>query len=452
MEHGMVLVWLVVTILLILVLIMKFKMNAAVAMFIAGMFMGVVNGTGWLATVQAITAGFGSTMTSIGLSIGFGVILGQLVADTGAVQVIADTMLKVFGEKRADTALGVTGFIVSIPVFFDVGFVIMMPLARALARASKSKSLPTFIASLGIGLGIAHCFVPPTPGPLAAAELMGVPMGIMIGFGILIGFPTFLITCFIYNNILLKIPGYWNPETCEQTPSEEELAKIEKMEKELIKSDNLPSFGASMFPIFLPIILILVGTVWALFAEVPDIVNAIASKELAMVLGVFAAMLLCKGRLTQKEVEHSFNVAMEATGLILLITGMGGALGNVLTVAGVGEALNELMGIIQMPVLLFTWVVGAIIRLAQGSGTVAMITAIGIVATMGDLGAAPVLVTLSACSGAMVAGHLNDSGYWVVTNVGGLTVEGGLKVYTMYCTINAVVSLILIMIASIFVH
>ena len=111
MEHGMVLVWLVVTILLILLMIMKFKLNAAVAMFVASMFMGVVNGTGWLATVQAITAGFGSTMTSIGLSIGFGVILGQLVADTGAVQVIADTMLKVFGEKRADTALGVTGFI-----------------------------------------------------------------------------------------------------------------------------------------------------------------------------------------------------------------------------------------------------------------------------------------------------------------------------------------------------
>ena len=451
MEHGMVLVWLIVTILLILVMIMKFKLNAAVAMFIASMFMGVINGVGWQATVKAITGGFGNTMASIGMSIGFGVILGQLVSDTGAVQVIADTMLKVFGEKRADTALGCTGFIVSIPVFFDVGFVILMPLAKALAQASKTKKLPTFIVALGAGLCVAHCFIPPTPGPLAAAELMSVSVGTMIAFGVIIGFPTFIITCLIYNKIILNIPGYWNPETCQRALSAEEEAALEAQRAELMKDrSKLPGFGASLVPIFLPIVLILIGTVMAIFTEVPDIINAIASKEVAMLIGVFAAMLLCKGRLTQKEVEHSFNVAMEATGLILLITGMGGALGNVLTVAGVGTALNELMEIISMPPMIFTWMVGVIIRLAQGSGTVAMITAVGIVATMGDLGVAPVWLTLAACSGAMFCGHLNDSGYWVVTNVGGLTVEGGLKTYSVYTSICSVVLFLIVFVLSMF--
>jgi len=165
------------------------------------------------------------------------------------------------------------------------------------------------------------------------------------------------------------------------------------------------------------------------------------------------AMFQCRNRLTGDEMAHSFNSAMATSGMILLLNGLGGAIGGVLTAAGVGDALNEMMTLVHLPVLLFIWFTAAMIRLAQGSGIVAMITASGIVAAMGgNLGVNMTMAALAAGYGAMFAGHLNDSGYWVITNVGGLTVEGGLKTYTVYTAILSVVGLILISVLSLFVR
>lgn len=165
MGDPMVILWLVVAIAVILVLIIKFKMNAAIAMFIGALVLGIACNLGMAGTVSTISSGFGSTMTSIGLSVGFGVMLGQLVADVGAVQTLANGLLKLFGEKKADYAMGSTGFIVSIPVFYDVGYVILMPLAKTLAKKSTQKILPHFVGGLTAGLGIAHTFIPPRPAP-----------------------------------------------------------------------------------------------------------------------------------------------------------------------------------------------------------------------------------------------------------------------------------------------
>ena len=462
MGNPIILLWLVVAIAIILVLILKFKMNAAIAMFIGALFMGIASGVGMTATVGAISTGFGNTMKSIGLSVGFGVMLGQLVADVGAVQTIANGLVKVFGEKKSDYAMGCTGFIVSIPVFYDVGYVILMPLAKTLAKENTQKILPHFVGGLVAGLGIAHTFIPPTPGPMTGGELMGVPIGVTIAVGIAIGLPTFLISMFIYNHVFLSRKGFWNPETCEEHDPVLE-AEAAQRAKELMKDESkLPGMFASILPIALPIVLILINTVWGAIVGknadgvslVPDFIQMIGSKEFAMVCGTIAAMAVClmKHRMDLKQVEKSIGVAVGAAGTVLLITGAGGGLGQVLTAAGVGTVLENILRSVNMPIILFVWLIAALLKVAQGSGTVAMITALGIVASMGTLGANPVLIAMAGFSGTLCGAHVNDSAFWITTKISGLTTQGGFKTYTLMCFLESVVSLVIIFVASIFIH
>lgn len=462
MQGNIILLWLVIAIAIILVLILKFKMNAAIALFIGALFMGIASGVGMNATVGAISTGFGSTMKGIGLSVGFGVMLGQLVADVGAVQTIANGLLRVFGEKRADYAMGSTGFIVSIPVFYDVGYVILMPLAKTLSNKTTQKILPHFVGGLVAGLGIAHTFIPPTPGPMTGGELMGVPIGVTIAVGIAIGLPTFIISMFLYEKLFLSRKNFWNPATCEEHDPVAE-AEAEARAKELMRDESkLPGMFASILPIAMPIVLILIGTVWGAVvgknAEgvslVPDFVQMISTKEFAMVAGVIAAMVVClsKHRMDMKQVEKSVSVAVGAAGTVLLITGAGGGLGQVLTAAGVGDVLKNILGSINMPVILFVWLIAAMLKVAQGSGTVAMITALSIVASMGALGANPVLIAMAGFSGTLCGAHVNDSAFWITTKISGLTTLGGFKTYTLVCFIQSVVSLVIIFAASLFFH
>lgn len=462
MGDPIILLWLVIAIVIALVLIIRFKMNAAIAMFIGALVLGIASGLGMAKTVSTISSGFGSTMVSLGISVGFGVMLGQLVADVGAVQTIANGLLKVFGEKKADYAMGSTGFIVSIPVFYDVGYVILTPLAKTLAKDSTKKILPHFIGGLVAGLGIAHTFIPPTPGPMTGGELMGVPIGVTIAVGIAIGLPTFLISMFIYNNLFLARKGFWNPATCEEHDPALE-AEAEARAKELMRDESkLPGMFASILPILLPIVLILINTVWGAVVGkdengvslVPDFVQMLGSKEFAMMCGTIAAMIIClmKHRMTLKQVEKSVSTAVGAAGTVLLITGMGGGLGAVITAVGVGDVLKSIVESVHMPVILFVWLIAALLKIAQGSGTVAMVTGLSIVASMGDLGVSPVLVAMAGFSGSLCGAHVNDSAFWVTTKISGLSTIGGFKTYTLVCFIQSVVSLIIISVASLFFH
>ena len=462
MGDPMVILWLVVAIAVILVLIIKFKMNAAIAMFIGALVLGIACNLGMAGTVSTISSGFGSTMTSIGLSVGFGVMLGQLVADVGAVQTLANGLLKLFGEKKADYAMGSTGFIVSIPVFYDVGYVILMPLAKTLAKKSTQKILPHFVGGLTAGLGIAHTFIPPTPGPMTGGEIMGVPIGITIAVGIAIGLPTFLISMTIYNKLFLTRKGFWNPDTCEEHDPALEAEAAARAKELMRDEDKLPGMFASILPIALPIVLILITTVWdAIVGDdvngnplTPDFIRMIGTKEFAMMAGTIAAMVVClmKHRMTLKQVEKSVNVAVGAAGTVLLITGMGGGLGAVITAVGVGDILKGILETVNMPVILFVWLIAALLKIAQGSGTVAMVTGLTIVASMGDLGVSPVLIAMAGFSGSLCGAHVNDSAFWVTTKISGLTTVGGFKTYTLVCFIQSIISLIIISVASLFFH
>lgn len=440
---------LAITIFIILFMIFKWKQNPIISMFVAALFMGIASKVGAVETINAISEGFGNTLTGIGISVGFGVILGQVVADTGAVQAIANKTIELFGEEKSDYALGVTGFIVSIPVFYDVAYVILVPLAKTLSEQTK-ENVAKFLGSLVAGLGIAHTFIPPTPGPLTGAELLGIDVGRVILFGILIGLPTFILTMIVYNKFFLSREGFWTDDCYDEELQDQ--GKVEELDDTYRET---PGILKSVSPILVPIVMIIVGTVYGSMVgsdNVPEIVKFISNKNIAMFAGVLASFLLAKDILTIDEISRSVDKSLSSAGVVLLITGMGGGLGNVLGLAGAGDALLAAIQTVNIHPILFIWLVSALMKLAQGSGTVAMITSVGLIAPIiASIDVEPVLIAMAAFSGTLMFAHVNDSAFWITAKIGGLSTEGGLKIYSLVCGILAIISLLLIFALNLFI-
>ena len=434
------------TIAIILVLIMKFKAHPAVALFVGALYMGIGSGLGLTTTINTITSGFGDMMASLGFSVAFGVMLGHLLSRTGAVQVIADGIVKLFGKDRAECGMGLTGFIVSIPVFYDVGFAVLVPLAKTLSK--NQKIIPYYTGALTAGLAIAHGFIPPTPGPMTAAELVGIEVGTMIFYGILVGLPTMILALTLYYKLFLNRKGFWNP-----AKDEDPAFELQERGEEL-PVDKSPSLALSLVPIFLPIAMILIGTTAsALGITDNEIINFVSDKNIALFVGLLSSMVVAKiCGMNRDTIEHELMVAVESIGMILFITGTGGSLATVLQTTGVGDTLVAFVENTSIPPILFAWLVAWLIKVAQGSSTVGIITACGLMAPMMNaFDMNPVLIALAAISGTLGACHVNDSGFWISAKMAGLTTSGGLKAYTLPCLCCSVVSLVIIFILSLFV-
>lgn len=444
-SNTMLIVNLFVAIALILVLILKLKQNPVIAMFIAALYMGISSKVGMIETLTGISTGFGNTMKGIGISVGFGIMLGEFVAETGAVQSIANKVVQVFGKKKSDYAMGTTGFIVSIPVFYDVAYVILVPLAKTLSKQTK-QSIAMFVGSLAAGLGIAHTFIPPTPGPLTGGELLNLDVGSVIIWGIIIGFPTFLISTYIYKNFILKIDGYWD-EKC----FSKEYYELEESNA-VLDDKKYPGFIASVLPIIVPIILILIGTVYTAINgkdNVPELIGFISDKNFAMFCGVLSSFWLAKDFMNLEQMSDTINDSLKHAGTVLLITGMGGGLGSVLEMAGAGDALLKAIQSFNIHPILFVWLVSALMKLAQGSGTVAMITSVSLIVPIAaTLPVNSILLAMASFSGTLMFAHVNDSAFWITTQIAGLSTIGGIKTYSVICAIQAVISLIIIFLLS----
>ncbi len=430
-------IWLIISIAIILFTILRLKLNPAIALILGSIFMGVASGLGASTTIETISSGFGNLMTGIGLSVGFGVILGQLLSDSGGAKVIATTMIKKTSEKYALYALGITAFLLSIPVFYDVTFVILIPLAIAVSR-QINKSLPYTVGAMIIGAGAAHTFAPPTPNPLAAAEILHFDLGIMVIIGIVLGLISSILAMFIYFKLLDK--GLWNKE------KDETGIEVYEEHKSDIKREEL-SFGMSLLPILLPVVLILLGTVMgAVTDHVPTIIAFLSNKSIALLLGVISAYIIASKTMNKEEREKSATEALKSCGIVLLITGAGGSFGAIISSTGLADMLAKtIQNISASPVLalFIAFVIAALFRVALGSGTVASITTMTIMASVpAAVGMHPVWMAIACLSGSLSCGHVNDSGFWVSTNLAGFTVTGGLKSYTFGSAITAVLALV----------
>lgn len=417
---------LAISIAIILFLVLKFKINPVISMILASLYMGISCSLGFMDTITSINSGFGSLMTGIGFPIGFGIMMGQILEDSGAAESLAKSILKAFPGKKAPWALGLTAFLLSIPVFFDVTFVILIPLGIAVAKETK-RPLAYFAGAIAIGGVSSQTFVPPTPNPLAAATILDFDLSYIIIAGTIVGLAVAVFSMFVWFRMLDR-PGFWDPNKDETGLLDMDAAVVHRV--------DLPSPWAAVIPICLPVLAILIGSFWPVVtgSDAPVVIQFISQKTIAILLGLLAAYIILLKRMGWSGLNESVSKSLKQAGVVLLITGAGGAFGAVIQATNIGEVL--IAGLTEgqsstMLILCLTFGIGVLFRVAQGSGTVASITAMTIMASVApSAGCHPVYIALAALAGGNFIGHVNDSGFWVVTNLSGASVTGGLKTYT----------------------
>jgi GntP family gluconate:H+ symporter len=432
---------LVIAIAVILILVLKFKVNPVISMVVAALYMGISSGLGIVKTGATINSGFGNLMTGIGLPIGFGIILGEILSVSGAAEALARSLLKAFPGDKAAWALGLTAFILSIPVFFDVTFVILIPLGLAVVRRTGEKNLPYIAGAIAIGGVCSQTFVPPTPNPLAAATILNFDLGMMVVVGMIVGLIAAIVAMTVWFKALDK--GIWKPE-------EDETGLVEEAASTPESKRDLPSAWAAIIPIVIPVLCIVISSFWGMFSKsTPIFISFISNKTVAILLGVLAAYAIAKAKMSWKDLSEATAMSLKGAGVVLLITGAGGSFGAVIQATNIGATLTKnLSGSSStIIILLVTFAIGVVFRVAQGSGTVASITSMTIMASVAPQAAChPVYIAVAALAGGNFLGHVNDSGYWIVTNMSGLSVKGGLKTYTFNTAVLAGTAFILCLI------
>ncbi|KGA98806.1 gluconate permease [Alkalihalobacillus alcalophilus ATCC 27647 = CGMCC 1.3604] len=418
----------VIALIVLFILIIKFKWDAFIALLVTAI------GIGLLSTIPAreipgvIAEGFGGTLTGVGILIGLGIIFGQFLAASGAIEKIANSMLRAFGVKNSPYALAATSTTVAIPVFFDAAFIILNKLVYSLSLKTKI-SLATFVTILAIGLIVSHSLIIPTPGPLVVADQMGTDIGVFFLYGLLVAIPATLVGGVIYGKFIGKrIPN--------GNRLDDEKEEVEAVAKASGRKE-IPTW-LSYAMLALPIVLILSNTVMnnVVFREnqealLPTIFAIVGDKNSALLISVIVAIFVLKPYI-KEDTGTVMKQAFEASGMILLITGAGGAFGRVVQETGLGDLLISMMQGFNMPALLLGFVFAQILRASLGSATVALVTTATIMGPMAvDLGVSPILLGLAICAGGIGLSLPNDSGFWVVSKFGRLSVSETLRVWSI---------------------
>lgn len=445
----MLILWLVLAIVFIVVATAKFKLHPFLALILAAFGYGLLAGMSPLEIVKSVNAGFGGTIGYIGIVIIAGTIIGVFLEKSGGARSVAEASLRFTGEKNVPLAMGIVGWIVSMPVFCDSGFVILSPLNRALSKRAKI-SLAAGAVALSLGLYATHTMVPPTPGPVAAAGILGADLGAVIMWGIVVSLVA-LVAGWLFA-VLYASRIYIDPS--------EEKVQVEEAHKPQQDPAKAPGALKSIIPILLPIVLIVLQSIakyptkpfgdgiaaeWIIFFGQPVV---------ALLIGVFVAFSL-PSKLNKEMLSTTGWVgeAILAAATIIIITGSGGAFGKVLQNSGIADAIKGMFSADTNLGILLPFIIAAAIKTAQGSSTVSIITTAGIMAPLlGTLGLdseiARALVVIAIGAGAMVVSHANDSYFWVVTQFSNMSVKQGYKLQTLGTLVEGVTAAVAVYILA----
>ena len=417
--------YLLIAVLAIIVLTTKLKVHAFLALFIISIVYGIFAGMPYSDIILSINDGFGSTLGKIGLIIVLGVIIGAFLENTGGAFAIAEKVLKIIGRKRVITAMGIIGYIVSIPVFADSGFMLLHPLNKSLSKKARISIAGPAIA-LGLGLMALHTMVPPTPGPIAAAGILGADLGLVIAFG----FPI---------SIIALIAGIiFAKKYAAKTHIEPDVADALEAEKEI---EHPPSAFKSSIPILVPIALIVLKSVLNPTKSGLDngfiaFINFVGEPVISLLIGILLCLFLPK-KLNYDMLSSSGWVgkAIKDAASIILITGAGGIFGKILQNSGIADILGQTLTDYNMGIFL-PFVLAAALKTAQGSSTVALVTTASIIMPMmpslgfdSEIQKALVVIVIGA--GSAVVSHANDSFFWVVTQMSGMNVKTGYRLFSL---------------------
>ena len=450
----------VIAIILMILMISKFKVHPFLALMSISLVLAIVAGIDLSKIPAMIGVGFSGTFKSIGIVIIFGTIIGTVLEKTGAALKLADMVVKLVGQRRPELAMLIMGWVVGIPVFCDSGFVVLNSIREALYKKISASPVAMSVALSG-GLYASHVFIPPTPGPIAAAGTLGLGGNLLlvIIMGTVVSVPVLIAVYFFSKSIAKSVTISDKEADATITASYEEL---------LNKFGKLPSGFLSLAPIIMPIIFMAVGSVIDVLAKqgmldkaalLPKIFLFLGNPIIALAIGVIFCVFLLAETKKMREFDHITNESLKIAGPILFITAAGGVLGNVITEAGFVNFIKENASTIKAVGIFFPFIISAVLKTAQGSSTVAIITTASIMGAFSDgnslmyiLGfpseISAALCVMAIASGAMCVSHANDSYFWVVTNFSKMTADQGYRTQTAMTFIMGVVGMISVYILS----
>jgi Gnt-I system low-affinity gluconate transporter len=434
---------------LLLFLVIVVRLQAFLALLLVSLFVAVIGGIPPAEIAGVIQTGMGNTLGYIAIVIALGAMFGEMLQVSGGAEQIANSLVKKFGEDKAQWALGLAGLVIAIPVFFDVALILSIPLVYSLGRRT-GRSLLYYAIPLVAGIAVGHSFIPPTPGPVAVASLIGADLGWVILMGLLAGLPAMAIGGVYFGK---KIAGKIHLDV----PAEMEEAAPPPQGVPL---KELPSFTMVMTLVAIPLVLILLNTVLGVVLPegnpVRDWMAFIGHPFTALTLVTLLSFYFL-GTLrgyTRNDIQRIATKSFEPIGMIILVTGAGGVFGRTLIETGVGDALAGAMAASNLPIILLAFLIATVVRVSQGSATVSMVTAAGLVAPAVEMAnySAPLVaaIVIAIASGATVLSHVNDSGFWLVGKFLGMTEKQTLQSWTVMETIIGLVGLVIMLIVGFF--
>ncbi|EJL85930.1 gluconate transporter [Pantoea sp. GM01] len=418
---------------LLLLLMIRFKLNGFIALILVALAVGVMQGMPVNKVIISIKTGVGGTLGSLALIMGFGAMLGKLLADCGGAQRIATTLIAKFGEKHIQWALVLTGFTVGFALFYEVGFVLMLPLVFSIAASARVPLLYVGVP-MAAALSVTHGFLPPHPGPTAIATLFNADMGKTLLYGTLLGIPTVILAGPVYARFLKSIDkpipeGLWNPKTFTEA--------------------EMPGFGVSVWTALVPVVLMALRAVAEMLLPKGHVLlpyaeffgDPIMATLIAVLIAIFT-FGLNRGR-SMDEVMGTISDSIKIIAMMLLIIGGGGAFKQVLVDSGVDKYIANMMHETNLSPIFMAWSIAAVLRIALGSATVAAITAGGIVAPLiVTSGASPELMVIAVGSGSVIFSHVNDPGFWLFKEYFNLTIGETFRSWSALETIISVCGLV----------
>lgn len=435
-------------VLLLLLLIIRFRLHAFLALVLVSIATALATQVPYDKVVPTLLTGFGSTLAAVALLVGLGAMIGRLLEITGGAQVLADTLINKFGEKRAPFALGIASLLFGFPIFFDAGLIVMLPIIFSVAKRFGGSTLTYALPAAG-AFAAMHALVPPHPGPVAAADLLGANIGLLVIVGAIIALPTWYFGAYLFGlwagkRFNLKIPSSF-------------LTDVERD-----TSVAPPPFSLVIAILLLPLVLIFLDTGLNTLSVMGTIdgssdwvqfLRMIGKTPVALLITVLFALIAFSGRHTRKHLEKVCEGALGPICSIILVTGAGGMFGGVLRSSGIGDALAATLSDTGLPVIVAAFVISAALRVAQGSATVALTTAAALMAP--TVAATPGLSEFDLCfivvaiaGGATVLSHVNDSGFWLVSRFLEMDEKTTLKTWTVMETLLGGIAFLLALIGS----